>query len=120
MGRPRSARERSTGRAYVTAAGSPGPLERNTPSGASWTTDSAEVVLLDGVACSYKRLEDGRRQICSFAYPGDFCDLNRYVLPESEFDSWVVEQGRWLPQELLCADLPARFGYVTSPQARCC
>jgi CRP-like cAMP-binding protein len=41
-------------------------------------------VLLDGVACSYKRLEDGRRQICSFAYPGDFCDLNRYVLPESD------------------------------------
>jgi len=29
----------------------------------------------------------------------------------------AVEQGRWLPRELLCADLPARFGYVTSPQA---
>jgi hypothetical protein len=29
----------------------------------------------------------------------------------------AVEQGVWLPQDVLCADLPARFGYVTSPQA---
>jgi CRP-like cAMP-binding protein len=38
-------------------------------------------LLLAGVACSYKRLEDGTRQIYSFQYPGDFCDLYRYVLP---------------------------------------
>lgn len=30
----------------------------------------------------------------------------------------AVEQGIWLPVELLCADLPTRFSYVTSPQAR--
>jgi hypothetical protein len=29
-----------------------------------------------------------------------------------------VEAGRWVPQELRAADLPARFGYVTSPAAR--
>jgi CRP-like cAMP-binding protein len=40
-------------------------------------------VLLDGVACSYERLTDGNRQIYSFHYPGDFCDLARHVLPES-------------------------------------
>ena len=39
-------------------------------------------VLLAGVACLHKRLEDGTRQIYSFQYPGDFCDLHRYVLPE--------------------------------------
>lgn len=39
-------------------------------------------VLLSGVACLHKRLEDGRRQIYTFQYAGDFCDLHRYVLPE--------------------------------------
>jgi CRP-like cAMP-binding protein len=40
-------------------------------------------VLLDGVACSYERLTNGSRQIYTFQYPGDFCDLHRHVLPES-------------------------------------
>ena len=39
-------------------------------------------VLLAGVACLHRRLEDGSRQIYTFQYPGDFCDLHRYVLPE--------------------------------------
>lgn len=30
----------------------------------------------------------------------------------------AVGQGLWVPDELLAADLPARFGYVRSPQAR--
>ncbi len=30
----------------------------------------------------------------------------------------AVEQGLWLPQEMLCANLPAHFAYVTSPQTR--
>lgn len=29
----------------------------------------------------------------------------------------AVEQGLWLPEECLAADLPGRFGYVLSPQA---
>jgi len=37
-------------------------------------------VLLTGIACLYKRLEDGSRQICTFQYSGDFCDLHRHVL----------------------------------------
>jgi hypothetical protein len=28
----------------------------------------------------------------------------------------AVEQGLWVPQEVLARDLPARFGYVRSPQ----
>jgi CRP-like cAMP-binding protein len=40
-------------------------------------------VLLEGVACLYERLPDGNRQIYAFQYPGDFCDLYRHVLPET-------------------------------------
>jgi CRP-like cAMP-binding protein len=39
-------------------------------------------VLLSGVACRYKMTENGRRQIFTFQYPGDFCDFDRYILPE--------------------------------------
>jgi len=45
---------------------------------------SRSTLLLSGVACSYRRGEDGSRQIYSFQYPGDFCDLYRYVLPEQD------------------------------------
>src|SRR5215471_6707578 len=38
-------------------------------------------VLLDGIACSYERREDGDRQIQAFHHPGDFCDLHRDMLP---------------------------------------
>lgn len=41
-------------------------------------------VMLGGVACLNKRLEDGGRQIYTFQLPGDFCDLHRYVLPEAD------------------------------------
>jgi CRP-like cAMP-binding protein len=41
-------------------------------------------LMLAGVACSYKRLEDGSRLIYSFQYPGDFCDLFRFVLPDRD------------------------------------
>jgi len=47
-------------------------------------------VLLDGVACSYERLKDGNRQIYAFQYPGDFCDLSRHVLPESNYEVAVA------------------------------
>jgi hypothetical protein len=32
--------------------------------------------------------------------------------------SEAVETGRWVPQEVRARDLPARFGYVTSPAAQ--
>jgi CRP-like cAMP-binding protein len=47
-------------------------------------------VLLAGVACLHKRLEDDRRQIYSFQYPGDFCDLHRYMLPELDRTATVT------------------------------
>lgn len=44
--------------------------------------DKPKVVylVLDGWACRYKQLEDGRRQIASFFLPGDLCDLNVFIL----------------------------------------
>lgn len=39
-------------------------------------------LLVSGWACRYKDLPDGRRQIVGFFLPGDFCDLNVYILSE--------------------------------------
>jgi CRP-like cAMP-binding protein len=41
-------------------------------------------LILSGWACRYKGLPDGRRQIVSFLVPGDFCDLNVYVLKQMD------------------------------------
>ena len=48
--------------------------------------DSPEHVnlILDGWACRYKHLEDGRRQIISFFVPGDMCDTHVFVLREMD------------------------------------
>jgi len=37
-------------------------------------------LVLDGWGCQYKSLPDGKRQIVGFFVPGDFCDLNIYIL----------------------------------------
>ncbi|GEP61415.1 hypothetical protein RSO01_85810 [Reyranella soli] len=47
-------------------------------------------VLLAGVACLHKKLEDDSRQIYTFQYPGDFCDLHRYMLPELDQKATVT------------------------------
>ena len=54
-------------------------------------------VLLAGVACLHKRLEDDSRQIYTFQYPGDFCDLHRYMLPELDRTATVTARPRLLP-----------------------
>ncbi|MEA1013994.1 Crp/Fnr family transcriptional regulator [Sphingosinicella sp. LY1275] len=41
-------------------------------------------LVLDGWACRYKTLPDGRRQIVSFFVPGDLCDLHIYILREMD------------------------------------
>jgi CRP-like cAMP-binding protein len=45
------------------------------------STPNHSTVLLDGFACGYKIIENGRRQILTFQYPGDFCDIQSYVQP---------------------------------------
>src|SRR6202789_2665568 len=37
-------------------------------------------LLLDGFACRYKMLEDGRKQIVAYFVPGDLCDLRVFIL----------------------------------------
>lgn len=37
-------------------------------------------LILEGFACRYKILEDGRRQIVALLVPGDMCDLRMFVL----------------------------------------
>ncbi|HEX8842975.1 MAG TPA: Crp/Fnr family transcriptional regulator [Sphingomicrobium sp.] len=37
-------------------------------------------LVMSGWGCHYRTLEDGRRQIVDFAIPGDFCDLNLFIL----------------------------------------
>ena len=44
----------------------------------------AMTVFLSGWACLYKMIEDGRRQLLAFFVPGDFCDLNIFLLDEMD------------------------------------
>ena len=37
-------------------------------------------LILKGFACRYKMLPNGRRQIVAYLIPGDFCDLNAFIL----------------------------------------
>lgn len=41
-------------------------------------------LVLDGFACRYKLLPDGRRQIMAYLVPGDFCDLHVFILKEMD------------------------------------
>ncbi|SDM54082.1 cAMP-binding domain of CRP or a regulatory subunit of cAMP-dependent protein kinases [Methylobacterium phyllostachyos] len=41
-------------------------------------------LILDGYACRYKVLPDGQRQIMAFFVPGDFCDLNVFILDQMD------------------------------------
>lgn len=39
-------------------------------------------LVLDGWACRYKQLTDGKRQVVSIFLPGDFCDVKVYILKQ--------------------------------------
>lgn len=42
------------------------------------------LLILDGFACRYKVLPHGQRQIMALLVPGDFCDLNVFILDEMD------------------------------------
>ncbi len=46
--------------------------------------------MLDGWACRYKTLPDGRRQIVGFFVPGDLCDLSTYALTEMDHNVGAI------------------------------
>jgi CRP-like cAMP-binding protein len=45
---------------------------------------SESTLVLEGFACRYKLLPDGRRQIASFHIPGDFVDLHSFLLKQMD------------------------------------
>jgi CRP-like cAMP-binding protein len=52
-------------------------------------------VLLDGWACRYKTLADGRRQILAFLVPGDLCELNIYLLNRMDHAIGAITAARF-------------------------
>ena len=47
-------------------------------------------LILDGWACRYKTLPDGRRQIVGLFLPGDLCDLNGYLLKQMDHNIGAI------------------------------
>lgn len=52
-------------------------------------------LLVSGWACRYKDLPDGRRQIVGFFLPGDFCDMNVYILSELDHSIGALTRVRY-------------------------
>jgi CRP-like cAMP-binding protein len=47
-------------------------------------------LLLEGFACRYKVLEDGRRQVVAYFVPGDLCDLRVFILKRMDHSIGAV------------------------------
>ncbi|MFA9200628.1 MAG: Crp/Fnr family transcriptional regulator [Cypionkella sp.] len=60
-------------------------------------------LVVEGWACRYKDLPDGRRQIVGFFIPGDFCDLNVYILQAMDHSIGAITPVKYLaiPPEML-------------------
>ena len=58
-------------------------------------------LVISGLACRYKLLDDGRRQIAAFLIPGDFCDLNVFILAQMDHSIAAISpvQMVWLSRE---------------------
>lgn len=51
-------------------------------------------LLLEGFACRYKTLEDGRRQIVAYFVPGDLCDLRVFILKRMDHSIGAISPSR--------------------------
>lgn len=51
-------------------------------------------IILDGWACRYKELADGRRQVVGYFLPGNICDLHIYVLRRMDHSVGAVSEIR--------------------------
>ncbi len=56
---------------------------------------SAVNIIIEGWACRYKQLSDGRRQIVSFFVPGDLCDANVFILKEMDHSIGALTKVRY-------------------------
>ena len=56
-------------------------------------------LVTSGLACRYKLLADGRRQIVAYLIPGDFCDFNVFILARMDHSIAAISavQMVWLP-----------------------
>jgi CRP-like cAMP-binding protein len=51
-------------------------------------------LMLEGYACRYKSLEDGRRQIVAFFIPGDICDARMFMLKQMDHSIATLSPAR--------------------------
>ena len=51
-------------------------------------------LVLEGFACRYKTLEDGRRQIVAYFVPGDLCDLRVFILKRMDHSIGAIAPSR--------------------------
>ncbi len=51
-------------------------------------------LLLEGFACRYKALEDGRRQVVAYFVPGDLCDLRVFILKRMDHSIGAVSASK--------------------------
>jgi len=52
-------------------------------------------LMIEGWACRYKQLPDGRRQIVQFFIPGDLCDSNVFILKEMDHSIGAITRLRY-------------------------
>lgn len=76
-------------------------------------TDGVKIIL-QGLACRYKVLPDGRRQIVAYLVPGDICDVRPALLRRMDHSIGTlcpVEAALWAPERVLA--LTDRYPRVT-------
>ena len=71
-------------------------------------------IVLEGLACRYKVLPDGRRQIVAYFVPGDMCDLRVFLLKRMDHSIGTLcpLEAAFMPQES-ALELTERFPRLT-------
>jgi CRP-like cAMP-binding protein len=67
-------------------------------------------LIVEGYACRYKILPDGRRQIMAYLIPGDICDLHVFILHEMDHSIGTLAPTRvvYIPRDKILNILESR------------